>query len=155
MSASLPGPCSVQIVIDAAEPHVLADWWAETLGWEVEPQDEEFIRSLIEQGHVSDEDTITHNGKLVFASATGVNAPGLPGSPRLYFQQVPEAKTVKNRIHLDVRPPTPPGERPDPDALDAFRAALLERGATEVGRGQQGAHIWVTFADPEGNEFCV
>ncbi len=61
---------------------------------------------------------------------------------------MPEAKTVKNRVHLDVRI----GDDEDPSTV---RARLIERGATEVGRGRQGPHEWVTLADPEGNEFCV
>ena len=136
----------------AHEPHVLADWWAETLEWEVEPQDEAFIRSMVEQGLATEAETTTHNGALVFASgcAIGPGEPSGPGQPRILFQQVPEAKAVKNRVHLDVRP-GPPGTVD----LDALRERLIERGATEIGRGQQGPHTWVTFADPEGNEFCV
>lgn len=143
-------PCSVQIVIDATAPHELADWWAETLGWEVEPQDEAFIRSMIEQGFASETDTVTHNGALVWAEATAIRAPdpGGPGQPRVLFQQVPEAKTVKNRVHFDLR--TDPEED-----LAAVRQDLLRRGAVEIGEGQQGPHRWITLADPEGNEFCL
>ena len=153
MTTSPTGPFSVQVVVDCSEPHVLADWWAETLEWEVEPQDEAFIRSMVEQGLASEDDTTTHNGSLVFASGCAIGpggAGGGPGQPRILFQQVPEAKTVKNRMHLDVRP-GPPGTVD----LDALRERLVEHGAVEVGRGQQGPHTWVTFADPEGNEFCV
>ena len=60
---------------------------------------------------------------------------------------MPEPKTVKNRLHLDLRP--------DGEDLDAFRDRLVERGAAILHTGQQGPHTWVTFADPEGNEFCV
>lgn len=144
------GAFSVQVVIDASSPHELGDWWAETLGWHVEPQDETFIRSMIEQGFASEADTVVHQGSLVWASATAVVSPDADGAghPRLLFQHVPEAKTVKNRIHLDLRPPTGTD-------LESFHAALRERGATEVGRGNQGPHHWITFADPEGNEFCI
>ena len=143
-------PCAVQIVIDARSPHPLADWWAETLGWDVEHQDENFIRSMIEQGFASEADTTTHNGSLVWAGAAAIGPPNQsgPGQPRILFQEVPEDKTVKNRIHLDLRPDR------DED-LVALRTRLLERGATEVGGGQQGPHRWVTLADPEGNEFCL
>jgi len=145
-------PFSIQVVIDCAAPHDLADWWAETLGWEVEPQDEAFIRSMIEQGFATDAETTVHNGSLVWGSGTAV-VPGEPagaGQPRLLFQQVPEQKTVKNRIHLDLRPGAA-----DAVDLDELRKRLVERGAIEVGGGQQGPHSWVTYADPEGNEFCV
>ncbi len=57
---------SVQVTIDSADPHDLAHWWAATLRWEVEPQDEGFIRSMIEQGHATDADTRTYRGALVW-----------------------------------------------------------------------------------------
>jgi hypothetical protein len=142
-------PFSLQVVIDCSAPHDLADWWAETLGWEVEPQDESFIRSMIEQGFATDDETTVHKGSLVWATGAAVLRADSTGSggPRLLFQQVPESKTVKNRIHLDIRPGTVD--------LDKLRQDLRERGAIEIGGGQQGPHVWVTFADPEGNEFCV
>ena len=143
-------PFSLQVAVDCDSPHDLADWWAETLGWEVEPQDESFIRSMIEKGLANDGDTTMHNGSLVFASAAAIRPAGTTGSgqPRLLFQQVPEPKTVKNRIHLDVRP----AETVD---LPALHRRLVERGATEISQGAQGPHKWIVFADPEGNEFCV
>ena len=58
-------PFDFQITIDCAEPHVLADWWAATLGWDVEAQDEEFITSMIDQGHATEADTTRHGGNLV------------------------------------------------------------------------------------------
>ena len=136
----------VQIAIDCTSPHELADWWAEALGWEVEVQDEQFIRRMIEEGHAAEEHTVRHRGALVWKSATALNAPD-PGRPRMLFQRVPEAKTVKNRLHLDVR--VGAGRR------EAEVARLLALGATELWRASQGPHEWVTLADPEGNEFCV
>jgi hypothetical protein len=59
---------------------------------------------------------------------------------------VPEPKTVKNRLHLDLR-----GE----GSADARVKALTERGAVCLHTASQGPHTWVTMADPEGNEFCV
>jgi len=137
------------VVVDAAEPHRLAEWWAETLEWQVEPQDESFIQKMIDEGHASQADTITWNGALVWRQAVAIVPTGGfgAGQPRILFQEVPEAKSVKNRIHLDVRAPGVD--------LDVLRSRLTERGATAVGGGQQGPHTWVTFADPEGNEFCV
>ena len=61
------------------------------------------------------------------------------------FQQLAEAKTVKNPVHLDVRI----GD----DDQESIVASLIERGAIELHRGQPGLHLWVTMADPEGNEF--
>ncbi|GGL92326.1 MULTISPECIES: VOC family protein [Micromonospora] len=134
-----------QVVLDAAEPHPLADWWAETLGWQVEPSDEAFIRRMIDQGWATEEDTTTHNGVLVWRVGAAIRHP--ESGLRVLFQQVPEPKSVKNRMHLDVRV--------GPDGTEAEVARLTGRGATFLHRGQQGPHSWVTLADPEGNEFCV
>ena len=138
-------PMQIQVTIDAARAHHLADWWAETLGWEVEPQDEGFIRSMIEQGFATEADTETHRGALVWRGTTAINS---PDGPRILFQDVPEEKAGKNRMHLDLRPP----EGVD---LDELRTELESRGARRIGSGQQGPHSWVVFADPEGNEFCL
>ena len=135
-----------QVTIDCAAPHELADWWAEALGWTVEPSDEDFIRRMIEAGHASEADTTTHRGVLVWRTGAGVRSPD-PGRPRLLFQFVPEAKTVKNRLHLDLRFGA--------DRQEAEVARLVGMGATELWRAAQGPHTWVTLADPEGNEFCV
>jgi hypothetical protein len=140
---------AIQVTVDCADPHELATWWAETLRWEVEPQDEGFIRSMIEQGHASDADTRMHHGALVWREGAAVRPIGEPGhgQPRILFQLVGEPKTVKNRVHLDVRPTAVD--------LSALRDELVARGAAIVGRGRQGPHEWATLADPEGNEFCV
>ena len=65
-----------QVVIDCKDPHVLAHWWAETLGWHVEPQDEEFIRSMIGQGHATEADTRVYNGDDVAAVRDALLARG-------------------------------------------------------------------------------
>jgi hypothetical protein len=69
------------------------------------------------------------------------------GRSRILFQLVPEPKTVKNRVHLDVRVGA--------ENVGTEVARLSARGATFLHRGQQGPHSWVTMTDPEGNEFCV
>jgi hypothetical protein len=135
-----------QVAVDCAQPHVLADWWAETLGWKVVVSDPEFIRKMIAEGYITDADTRTHNGALVFADAAAIDHPEDPAR-RMYFQQVPEAKAAKNRWHLDVRV----GQ----EKVAAEKERLIARGATYLYDGQQGPHTWVTMADPEGNEFCV
>jgi predicted enzyme related to lactoylglutathione lyase len=105
-----------QLVVDAREPVTLGRWWQSALGWVVANDDpEEFeIRPSADE---------------------------LPG---LLFVQVPEGKTVKNRLHLDFRP----------DDRDAEVERLLGLGATRADVGQ-GDETWVVLADPEGNEFCV
>ncbi|MFD9478746.1 MULTISPECIES: VOC family protein [Streptomyces] len=137
-----------QVTIDSTDPHTLADWWAEALGWEVEPSDEQFIRGLIEAGHASEDDTTTHRGTLVWKAGAAIRHPeGLERAPRVLFQSVPEPKTVKNRAHFDVRTGSD-----DPKALVE---RLIANGATHLHEGHQGPSVWTTLADPEGNELCV
>jgi hypothetical protein len=135
-----------QVVVDSERPHDLADWWAEVLGWQVEPQDEAFIRRMVAAGAAAESDTTEHGGALVWKVGAAITSPDT-GRPRVLFQLVPEQKTVKNRLHLDVRVGA--------ERQDAEVDRLLRLGATELWRGAQGPHSWVTMADPEGNEFCV
>ena len=65
-------PYDFQIAVDASRPHELAGWWAKTLGWVVEPQDEMFIRRMIAEGHASEDDTITHKGALVWRDGAAI-----------------------------------------------------------------------------------
>ncbi len=141
---------SFQVVVDCADPHVLADWWAEALGWTVEPSDEAFIRSMIEQGYATEADTTTHRGALVWKEGAAIGHPDDPERGerrRILFQLVPEPKTVKNRLHLDIWV--------GPDQVEAEVARLVAAGASVLHRGSQGPHTWVTIADPEGNELCI
>ncbi|HEX6538458.1 MAG TPA: VOC family protein [Candidatus Dormibacteraeota bacterium] len=66
------------------------------------------------------------------------------GSPDLLFEEVPESKTVKNRLHLDLRP--------DDQAQEVARLESLGARRIDIGQGDVS---WVVMADPEGNEFCV
>ena len=137
-----------QVTVDCADPHTLADWWAETLGWQVQEQDEAFIRRMISAGYAADSDTKLHKGRLVWTEGAAICHPeGTRRAPRVLFQLVPEAKAVKNRLHLDVRIGA--------DEVDVAVAGLTARGAKVLHSGRQGPHTWVTLADPEGNEFCV
>jgi hypothetical protein len=135
-----------QVTVDCAAPHTLADWWADLLGWQVEPSDETFIRRMIAEGHASEKDTSTHKGSLVWKEGAAIVHPDGSGR-RILFQWVPEAKTVKNRLHLDVRVGA--------DKVEPELERLTGLGATFLHRGRQGPHTWVTVADPEGNEFCL
>nr|WP_256388520.1 VOC family protein [Haladaptatus sp. W1] len=85
-------------------------------------------------------------GVLVWRAGQGITDPESPGTPRVLFQAVPESKSVKNRLHLDVRVG---------DGREAVVTALEGRGASVLHRGQQGPSTWITMTDPEGNEFCV
>jgi predicted enzyme related to lactoylglutathione lyase len=110
-----------EISIDATRPERLARFWGEVLGWPV-----------------TDEDR-----GLSWISATGeYNA-----HPMIVFAPVPEAKSVKNRVHLDVSPS-------GVDQADELER-LLALGATRVDVGQSDDVSWVVLADPEGNEFCL
>ncbi|MEC5189914.1 MULTISPECIES: VOC family protein [unclassified Arthrobacter] len=142
---------NIQIVVDCRNPHELADWWAESLEWAVEPQDEGFIRSMIEQGFATEEQTTRHHGNLVWRTGAAIRPPDelhakLP-TRRILFQSVPEEKTGKNHIHWDVN-------LAGADK-DEVRTALEARGATYLWTANEGPHSWYTMADPEGNEFCI
>ena len=142
---------NIQIAVDCIKPHELADWWAETLEWAVEPQDEDFIRSMIDQGFATEAQTSRHNGKLVWRDGAAIRPPdeldAKSPARRILFQTVPEEKTIKNRVHWDVR-------LAGADK-DAVRAALEARGAKFLWTASEGPHSWHTMADPEGNEFCI
>ncbi|MFG1660941.1 VOC family protein [Micromonospora chersina] len=70
-----------------------------------------------------------------------------PGGPRVYFQRVPEPKTVKNRVHICLEPDVP---------RDREVERVLALGATVVAdRREPDGSGWVVLADPEGNEFCL
>jgi predicted enzyme related to lactoylglutathione lyase len=69
-----------------------------------------------------------------------------PEGPHLAFQQVPEARPGKNRLHLDLRVPD----------REAFAARVVELGGSVLGEHQQGDYpVWSVMADPQGNEFCI
>ena len=136
-----------QVTFDCENPHRLAAWWAEFLGWTVEPSDAAFIRKMIDEGHAAPEDAIEYDGQLVWRTGQAINPPAPIAAPRVLFQVVPEGKTVKNRVHLDVRAGT--------HDVEERRAWLRDHGAVAIGGGQQGPHSWITYRDPEGNEFCL
>lgn len=142
---------NIQIAVDCRDPHELADWWAETLEWAVEPQDEDFIRSMIAQGYATEAETKLHQGRLVWGAGAAIRPPeeldAKPPTRRILFQIAPEEKTTKNRVHWDIN-------LAGADK-DATRAALEARGATFLWTASQGPHSWHTMADPEGNEFCI
>jgi Glyoxalase-like domain len=139
-----------QVAVDCASPHELAAWWAGALGWLVEEQDEAFIQKMIAEGYATLDDTVTHNGCLVWRDGASIRHPDGPESghrKRILFQLVPEPKTVKNRLHLDIWAGAA--------NVRAEADRLIAAGATFLHNGQQGPHTWITLADPEGNEFCV
>jgi hypothetical protein len=108
-----------EIAIDCNDPHMVAEFWSNVLGWKIQAQDDYF-----------------------WMSESGAPFPDL----LLVFAPVPEKKSVKNRMHIDV---SPIGCDRDEEV-----ERLLALGATRVDIGQ-GEQPWVVLADPEGNEFCV
>ncbi len=116
-----------ELAIDCEDPEALARFWCAVLGYEVQDQDDDGI--MIGSPAVSE-------GKV---------RPG-PVPPALTFVTVPEHKTVKNRVHIDVNPT-------DHDR-DEEVERLVGLGAIRVDVGQEEVS-WVVLADPEGNEFCV
>ena len=137
---------TAQVVIDCENPHLLASFWATALEVEVEDHHDQ-INRLLEEGRfeISD-DVIEVDGRLKWRSAAACSDPA-EKLPRVLCQVVPEPKTVKNRVHLDIR------------VEDGQRQAKVEQleqiGAVRLWDGQQGPFSWVTMADPEGNEFCL
>ncbi len=110
------------VCIDTTDPPAAAAFWQDALGWRrTFEQDDEIV---LEPPEGSPEDGIT---------------------PDLLFLRVPEAKAVKNRLHLDLRP-----------ANQAAEVARLESlGARRADVGQGPGASWVVMTDPVGNEFCV
>ncbi len=142
-----------QVVFDAAEPHGLAAFWAEALHYEHEDIDA-FVSGLVNAGHVPVEYTIEISGKRRWRSLASLRHPddavderGAGTGRRILFQAVPETKTVKNRVHLDLLV--------GPEDHDREVERLLGLGATVVGvhEGEEGR--WTLLVDPEGNEFDV
>ena len=107
-----------ELIIDANDIDALAGFWSAVLGWKETDRDADVV---------------------VISDPAG-------SKPTLLFARVPEAKTVKNRLHIDVNP------------VGCDQAEELERllalGATRVDVGQ-GDVSWIVLADPEGNEFCL
>ena len=107
-----------ELVVDATDPERLARFWSAVLGWHP---------------------TGRYEGAVEIAPSGG-------GGPSLTFVPVPEAKTIKNRLHIDVNPVGCDQEQ------EVERLIGLGARRADVGQGERS---WVVLADPEGNEFCV
>ncbi|PZS34932.1 MAG: glyoxalase [Pseudonocardiales bacterium] len=139
----------VQIVIDCADPAGLAEFWAEALGYIVEPPPPGFGSwdELAKRIGIPAKD----RDRL-----SAVVDPDLV-RPRVLFQKVPESKEVKNRVHLDidVAPGIARGSEEHKGATRARSEHLTARGATLVRELDDPAGWCLVMADPEGNEFCL
>lgn len=154
MPTQTPEPLHWKLVVDAADPHAQADFWAAALRYEAE-DNSALVERLLSSGALPEAATVDRHGRPAFRDLIAVRHADDPVDPdsgtglgrRLLFQRVPEAKTVKNRLHLDLHPGA--GRRADEVArLESLGARVL-REVKEPG-GE-----WVLMADPEGNEFCV
>jgi hypothetical protein len=140
---------SIQVTFDCADPGRLASFWAAVLGYKLQDPPEgyatwlEFLTAL----------SIPENQ---WNRASAIVDPEGRG-PRIYFQQVPEPKVVKNRVHLDVNvgggAGTPLAERRT--FVDAEVERLCGLGATKLRPYEEHGEYWVVMQDPEGNEFCL
>ncbi|MCJ0873781.1 VOC family protein [Streptomyces sp. AP-93] len=111
------------ITFDAQEPYALAQFWSAVTGFPIHPDDQ------------PEDDEILLDA-------------GQPGVPGVLFVRVPEGKSAKNRVHLDIQPVT--GTRDENvERLIALGAKLQADHRREGGMG------WVTLTDPEGNELCI
>jgi catechol 2,3-dioxygenase-like lactoylglutathione lyase family enzyme len=110
------------LCIDSADPRRIASFWEEALGWRR---------------------TFDEPDQVCLEPPAGSPEDGV--APDLLFLRVPEAKTIKNRLHLDLRPKD--------QAAEVARLEAL--GARRVDIGQDADVTWVVLADPDGNEFDV
>ncbi|GAA0813772.1 VOC family protein [Spirilliplanes yamanashiensis] len=144
-----------KLVIDTADAVALADFWAAALEYEVEDPTR-LIDQLLAAGQLPPEAVHDHGGRKTFRGLAGIRHPddpfdensGVGQGRRLLFQDVPEGKSGKNRLHVDIHS--------EPGGLDKLVERLEGLGATrvrEVDNGPAG-HWWVML-DPEGNEFCA
>jgi len=110
------------VCVDTTDPSRLAAFWAAALGWRVTHSDDD---------------------EVVLEPPAGSVEEGIV--PDLLFLRVPESKSIKNRLHLDLRP--------DDQAAEVERLVALGASTADVGQGPEAT--WVVLQDPDGNEFCV
>ena len=138
-----------QVTFDSADPGAHAAFWAEALGYVLQPPPAGFDSwdAALDAWGVPAEQ---RNDRSALVDPDGVG-------PRLYFQKVPEPKTAKNRVHLDLRAAAgrPPEQRAE--ALEEERVRLTALGARLLYRLEPDGinDLCIVMQDPEGNEFCL
>ena len=137
----------MQIAIDCADPGALAQFWAQALpGYAIQPPPPGFDswEAFLEAQSVPKEE---------WNSRSAIVGDG----PRLFFQRVPEPKTVKNRVHLDLHSGGGPSVPLDVQRSNVKSAVvrLQELGATLLEEREELGVVWAVMTDPEGNEFCA
>lgn len=138
---------SFQVTFDANDPARLAEFWTEALGYIIQPPPPEFD---------SWDDWATAMGipEENWNDARALVDPDGTG-PRIFIQKVPEAKTAKNRVHLDIN--VAPGKPPEEGwpLLEQRAEELVALGASRGAKFEEHGGYWIVMADPEGNEFCL
>ncbi|WP_432940853.1 VOC family protein [Kribbella sp. CA-253562] len=143
-----------KLVVDCADAQAQAAFWADALGYVVE-DNRALIDQLLTSGAIPPEAVVTVDGRPGFRTMQAVRHPddpvqdftGIGEGRRILFQQVPEPKAVKNRLHLDLHA--------GPERRDTEVDRLRGLGATVLQRVQEPGTDHVVLSDPEGNEFCV
>ncbi|MCU1469459.1 MAG: hypothetical protein JWQ39_608 [Glaciihabitans sp.] len=134
------------ITFDCADPTALATFWADVFGYPRPEWPEELRAQLLASG-LTEED---------LANRSAVEDPDGVG-PRFYFNRVPEGKTAKNRMHIDIQ--AVPGRHPTTEELETEKDRIVALGATVIVDYDRPwdpvqEHHFVR-QDPEGNEFCL
>lgn len=151
-------PRTIQLTLDANDPRTLGLFSLEVLDYAVDPPPggeigdpgetvARWLAFLEETGVPEDQ----HNSAFALVDPTGAG-------PRLFFQQVPEPKVAKNRLHVDVRSAVGLTGDERMDQLEREAARLVDLGASRLQRFEPDPPLstgFIVMADPEGNEFCL
>ena len=138
-----------QVTFDSADPGAHAAFWAEALHYIEQPPPAGFDSwdaALDAWGVPAD----SRNDRAALIDPDGAG-------PRLFFQKVPEPKTAKNRVHLDLRAAAGVPSEGRTDALEAECTRLIDLGARRLQRLEADGinDVCIVMQDPEGNEFCL
>ena len=141
---------TIQLTFDATDPGALAGFWCEVLGYRIDPPPPGFDSwdAALDAWGVPED----HRN-----DASAASDPDGTG-PRLFFQKVPEKKTAKNRMHIDVRAAAGLDGDARMAALEKECERLVALGASRLQRVEPSpptSHGFIVMADPEGNEFCL
>ncbi|WP_183097714.1 VOC family protein [Nocardioides pelophilus] len=149
---------TIQVTFDAHDPRALSTFWRDVLDY-VHPAPPGVDLPAGADPLAAWDDFLERAGVPPERrnAASGIEDPDGVG-PRLFFQQVPESKVAKNRVHLDVR--VAPGLEGDQRmaALEAECDRLVTLGASRLRRFEPEPPMsagFIVMADPEGNEFCL
>ena len=138
-----------QVTFDSADPAAHAAFWAEALHYVLQPPPPGFPSwdAALDAWGVPAEQ---RNDRSAIVDPAGVG-------PRVFFQRVPEPKTAKNRVHLDLRAAAGLTGEARLAALEAECTRLVALGASRVQRFEPGPMSagFIVMGDPEGNEFCL